>query len=441
MIVTRKHLPRRTVLRGLGATIALPLLDGMIPAFAAQRTTAAQPVRRLGVVYVPNGIVMSDWTPATEGASFDLTPILQPLAPFRDRMVVLTGINNGQPHYVVHGAASTRFLTTVPPQASTGSIVEAGISMDQVAAKALGQHTQLASLELALEAPQAGACDVGASCVYTDTIAWRGTATPLPMEHNPRAVFERLFGDNDSTDRAARAVRFTEQRSILDSVTETVADLRRELGARDQAKINEYLEAVRDIERRIQRAEEQDTRELPAVERPVGVPDTFPEHARLMFDLQVLAYQSDLTRVITFMVGRELSGRNYPEIGVGDAHHPISHHQGNREKLAKLTKISVHHAAQLAYFLERLQSTPDGDGSLLDHLTIVYGGGMSDGDAHAPQNLPLLLMGGGAGQLTGGRHLRFSPDTPIANLHLTLLEKLGLQTERFGNSTGTLAGL
>ncbi len=439
MIITRKSLPRRTLLRGLGAAIALPFLDGMVPALT-RAAKAAAPVHRLSVVYVPNGIVMSDWTPSAEG-SFELTPILRPLASFRNQLIVLSGLRNGPPNYAVHGAASTRFLTTEPPLASTGSIVEAGISADQMVARHFARETQLASLELSLESPFAGVCDVGSSCVYTDTISWRSRTTPLPMEHNPRVVFERLFGEADTTDPKARLARLAGRRSLLDSVADSIADLRQQLGSADRVKVNEHLDAIRDVERQIQKVEEQGARELPPIERPIGVPATFPEHARLMFDLQVLAYQSDLTRVITFMMGRELSGRSYPEIGFYEGHHPTSHHQNDPVKIAKLTRVNAHHATQFAYFLDRLRSTADGDGSLLDHVTIVYGAGMSDGNSHSPDNLPILVAGGGAGQLEGGRHLRFAEGTPVANLHATLLPKLGVQVDRFGNSTGTLSGL
>jgi hypothetical protein len=431
-------LSRRTILRGLGAAVALPLLDGMVPAFVPLRATAARPSGRLSVVYFPNGIRMEHWTPKTEGAAYELPPILTPLAPFRDRVTVVTGLMNGTPHYVVHGAASTRFLTTVPPTASSGTIVEAGISMDQLAAREFGRETQLASLELTLESGFAGVCDVAASCVYNDTIAWRGPSTPLPMEYNPRAVFERLFGDSDTTDRAARTARAGEQRSLLDSIGEATADLSRELSATDRVKVGEYLEAVRDVERRIQNAESQHDRDVPVFVRPIGIPATFPEHARLMFDLQVLALQTDLTRVVTFMTGRELSGRAYPEIGIGDAHHPISHHQDDLEKLNKLTAINTHHVKQFAYYLERLHSTPDGDGTLFDHTTVLCGAGMSDGNSHSPYNLPILLAGGEVGK---GRHLVIPGNTPIGNLHVALLDKLGLRVERFGNSTGELPGV
>ena len=441
MIVTKKHLPRRTVLRGLGAALALPLLDSMVPALTAQRLTVASPITRLSVVYVPNGIVMRDWTPEAEGSRFELTPILQPLSPFRDQLTVLTGLDNGPPSYAVHAVASTEFLTTRPPALSTGSVVEAGISMDQLVAQTHARQTQLASLELSLDSSYAGTCDIGASCVYTDTVAWRNATTPLPTEHNPRGVFDRLFGEIDNTDPAVRARMFTQRRSILDSLGATMADLQRGLGPRDRDKIGQYFDAVRDVERRIQIAETQQATELPAVERPTGMPEMFPEHARLMFDLQVLAYQADLTRIITFMIGRELSGRTYPEIGVRDAHHPISHHRNDPKKLAMLTKVSTHHMSQFAYYLERLRATPDGDGSLLDHLTILYGCGMSDGNEHAQENLPLLLVGGGSGRLRGGRHLRVGPETPIANLHATLLPMLGVHQDGFGSSTGTLSGV
>ena len=441
MIVTRKHLPRRTFLRGLGATIGLPLLDGMVPAVSAISRTAARPVSRFGVVYVPNGIVMADWTPALDGSQFDTPPILQPLAPFRDQMTVVTGLRSGPPYYAVHAVASTRFLTGRPPKPSTGSEVEAGMSMDQVAARAFGQETELASLELSLERAESGVCDIATSCVYTDTIAWRSPTTPLPMEHNPRTVFEHLFGDSDTTNPRARASRLARRRSILDSVAETAADLRRALGAADGAKLTDYLDALRDVERRIQRSEEQDARELPEINRPAGTPASFPDHARLMFDLQVLAYQSDLTRVITFMIGREFSGHTYPEIGVRDAHHPLSHHEHDPRKLATLTRISTYHAEQLAYYLERLRATPDGDGSLLDHMVLLFGAGMSDGNSHSPDNLPIVLLGGGAGALAGGRHLRYAPETPLEDLHVTLLRKLGVPVDRFGESTSELAGL
>ena len=436
MIITKKALSRRTVLRGLGASLALPLLDGMVPAFAAIRTTAANPVRRLGVVYVPNGMMMPQWSPTTEGAGFEFPTILEPLAPYRDYVQVLSGMH-GVESEGPHARASTRFLTGMPSKPDDGSDLRGGVSMDQIAGRVHGRETQLATLELALDGRDfAGSCDDGFSCAYTNTIAWAYETTPLPMENNPRAVFERLFGDSGSTDPAVRKARLSRDASLLDSVTERAADLSRELGTADQAKLGQYLDAVRDIERRIQMAEAQSDRELPVVSQPAGIPGTIGEHAKLMFDLMALAYETDLTRVATFMLGREITGRTYAEIGVPDAHHPISHHQRDPEKLAKLTKINQYHVQLFSEFMERLRTTPDGDGSLLDHSMIVYGAGMGDSNAHASTNLPILLAGGGAG--TGGRHVRYSEDTPLANLHLSLLDKMGVPLESLGHSDGRL---
>jgi Protein of unknown function (DUF1552) len=440
MIITKKAIPRRAVLRGLGATLALPLLDGMVPALTALDRTAARPINRFGVVYVPNGMIMQNWTPVAEGAAFDLTPTLSPLAPFREQILVLSGLScvptPGRPGGA-HAKASTRFLTDVSPPTSE-TWLDAGISMDQILAKELGKRTQLASLELAMEAGEtAGACDVGFACAYTNTISWRSANTPLPTENNPRAVFERLFGESGSTDPKARLARIQHERSVLDSVTQEVAHLQGTLGRGDRAKLVEYLEAIRDVERRIQKAEEQSGRELPVIDHPAGIPATYQEHAKLMFDLEVLAYQTDLTRVITFMLGREFSGVTYPQIGVPDAHHPISHHQREPEKVAKVAKINRYHVELFTYLLEKLRSTPDGDGSLLDHMTMVYGAGMADSNSHSPIDIPLLLAGRGAGHLKGGRHIRYR-DTPLANLHLTLLDKLGVPCDRIGDSSGRL---
>ncbi|MCY4661933.1 MAG: DUF1552 domain-containing protein [Acidobacteria bacterium] len=436
MIITRKAIPRRTVLRGLGASLALPLLDGMVPAFAAIRNTAAAPVKRLGVVYVPNGMMMNHWTPRTEGAGFDFPTVMKPLEPFRGHVQVLSGMH-GVDGEGPHARSSTRFLSGVGAKPDNGSDLSAGVSMDQLAGRALGRETQLATLELALDGRDfAGSCDDGFSCAYTNTIAWTNETTPLPMENNPRVVFERLFGDSGSTDPAIRKARLRKDASLLDSVTERAGALSRELGAGDRAKLGQYLEAVRDIERRIQMAEAQSGRELPVVDQPAGIPGTFGEHAKLMFDLQALAYETDLTRVATFMMGREITGRTYAEIGVPDAHHPISHHQRDPAKLAKLTKINQYHVQLFSDFLGRLAATPDGDGTLLDHSMIIYGAGMADSNAHASQNLPILLAGGGAG--TGGRHVRYSADTPLANLHLSLLDKLGVPVESLGHANGRL---
>ena len=447
MIVAKKSLGRRTVLRGMGAALSLPLLDAMVPALTAFQKTAAKPVNRFGTVYVPNGIMMAQWTPSAEGAAFEFTPTLKPLEPFGDRLLVLSGLNSTPPAKQagavgVHARASTRFLTDVPPKVTNGSDLEAGISMDQIAAKELGKHTQLASLELGLESTESAAsCDNGFNCVYTSTISWRGSTTPLPTENNPRQVFERMFGDAASTDPAVRLARIQQQRSILDSVTQRIARLGQTVGSGDRAKLDEYFEAIRDVERRIQNAERQSATELPVVDQPPGIPASFEEHAKLMYDLYALAWQCDMTRVITFMIAHEFSGRTYPEIGVPDAHHPISHHQNDPGRLAKLAKINHYHVTLFASFLNKLQSTPDGDGSLLDHAMIIYGAGMSDSNAHDPRNLPILLAGGGAGRLKGGSHLRFPKDTPLANLHVTLLDKLGVHVEKLGDSAGELSEL
>ena len=448
MIITKTYLPRRTFLRGIGAAVALPLLDGMIPALTALSATAARPVRRLGVVYVPNGVFMGHWTPAGGATGFDFTPILEPLGPFRDDMLVLTGLSNKQGDAWPgegagdHARAAAAYLTGVHPKKTEGADIRAAVSMDQIAARRLGEETQLASLELSLESREAvGSCDPGYSCAYANTLSWRSPTTPLPMENDPRVVFERLFGGNASTDPEVWRARREEDRSILDAVGDKVARLQRDLGQRDRLKLDEYLAAIRDLERRIQMAEAQSERELPVMDQPPGVPATFEKHAKLMFDLQVLAYQADLTRVITFMVGHETSQRAYPEIGVPDAHHPLSHHGGNTEKIERLIKVNEYHAQMFAYYLERLSATRDGDGSLLDQSMIIYGSGMSDGNGHNHHNLPTLLVGGGAGRVTGGHHLRYPANTPVTNLFLTVLDKLGVPVETIGDSTGQVEHL
>ena len=441
MIITRKAIPRRTVLHGIGAALALPLLDGMVPALTAQARTAAKPINRFGVMYVVNGMIMEKWTPAAEGAGYELTPTLAALAGHRDRFSVLTGLacvpSPGRPGGA-HAKASTRFLTDVSPPTSE-TWLDAGVSVDQILAQDAGRHTQLASLELAIESGEtAGACDVGFACAYTNTISWRSANTPLPTENNPRVVFERLFGDSGSTDPQARRARIRQDKSVLDSIIAEAATLKGSLGPGDGVKLVEYLDAIRDVERRIQRAEEQSGRELPLVDHPAGVPDSFDDHVKLMCDLQVLAYQADLTRVITFMLGREFSGVTYPQIGVPDAHHPITHHQQEADKIVKVAKINAYQVTKFAYLLDRMSATPDGDGTLLDHATLIYGTGMGDCNAHDPRNIPVLLAGGGAGHLKGGRHIRYPKETPLANLHLTLLDKLGVNMERIGDSTGRL---
>src|SRR5262245_47252102 len=444
MIVTKQHLPRRTFLRGMGATLALPLLDGMIPAFAPKALAATRGTPRFAVAYVPNGIQMEHWTPSATGAGFELTSTLEPLGPFRDRLMVVTGLAN-RPAFPEtgegtgdHVRAAATFLTGVHPRKTEGPDIRAGVSMDQLAAQALGRETQLTSLELCLDSNELiGACEAGYSCAYANTLSWRNATTPLPMENQPRAVFERLFGDSDNTTRAARLTRIQDDRSVLDSLLEEVARLRKRLGPNDSSKLTQYLDAIRDVERRIQKAEQQADVELPAFERPTGgIPATFQEHARLMFDMQVLAFQSDLTRVVTFLMSREVSPRTYTEIGIPDPHHGLSHHQNNPASMEKLGKINRYHVEQLAYFLQKLQATPDGDGTLLDHLALMYGCGISDSNLHTHDNLPVLIVGGAAGAFKSGRHLRCEKDTPLTNLQLAVLNALGVPLDHLGDSTG-----
>ena len=442
MIVTKKAVNRRVVLRGMGAALALPLLDSMAPALTAFQKTPAKPANRFGAVYVPNGMVMTTWTPAADGAVYDLSPTLEPLQPFKDRMLVLSGMSCVPPPHAdptdTHAKASTRFLTDVAPRPTRGTAdLRAGISMDQIAAQELGKYTQLASLEVGLESSEsAGSCSAGFSCAYTSTISWRTPTTPLPMENDPRAVFERMFGDSGSTDPVARRARMRQDGSVLDSVMQKIGRLERDLGPGDRAKLGEYFEAIRDVERRIQRAEEQNAKELPVTERPQGIPSGFEAHSKLMYDLLALAYQADMTRVITFMIGREQSGQTFPDLGISDAHHAISHHQNDPAKLAKLSKINRYHISLFAQFIEKLRATPDGDGSLLDHVMIVYGAGLSNSNTHDPLNLPVLVVGGGCGTLKTGRHIRFAKNTPLANLHVTLLDKLDVHLDHMGDSTG-----
>jgi hypothetical protein len=444
MMIFKKAIPRRTFLKGVGATLALPLLDGMVPAMAA--VGDSKRVNRLSFVYVPNGIIMDKFTPKTEGAGFEMTPILEQIAPFRDQMLVLSGLDckhaNPQPGEGGgdHERGSGAFLTGSHPKKTGGADIRAGISVDQIAAMELGKQTELASLELTLDfAEFVGGCDPGYSCAYTNTLCWRSPTTPMPMENNPRAVFERLFGSSDTTDPAERLARLRKDRSILDAVTQDVARLQTGLGSADRRKLTEYLDAVRDVERRIQKVEQQSSQELPTFARPVGIPATFEEHYKLMVDLQALAYQADKTRVITFLVAHEQSTRPYPEIGISDPHHPLTHHSGNQEKIAKVIQINTYHAKMFSYFLERMRSTADGDGSLLDHMMVIYGGSISDANVHKHEDLPILLVGGGDGRLKGGRHVRYPKDTPVANLFLAMLNNLGVPAESFGDSTALLS--
>jgi hypothetical protein len=438
MVILRKSIPRRAFLRGAGATLALPLLDAMTPALAAE---IVRPIR-MAFIEVPNGIMMDKWTPATEGANFALTPILEPLAEFRDRMLLLSGLDQNQSKALAtevggdHPRACTAWLTGAHAKMTSGADLRAGISVDQVAAREFGKYTQLASLEVGLESPEVvGACESAYGCAYYNTISWRNETTPLPMENRPRAIFERIFGGAGSTDAKVRLV----YRSVLDAVAEDVRRLRGKLGAADRGKIDQYLDAVRDIERRIQLAEAQGSRDRPQLALPISVPQTFSDYYKLMADLMVLAWQTDMTRVCTFQVGHEMSGRAYPELGFGDAHHSVTHHQGDPDKIARVVQINIFHTKMLAYYLDRLRSTADGDGSLLDHALVLYGGALSDGNLHLYTDLPLLLVAGGVAGIKGGRHIRYPSGTPMGNLLLTMLDKANVtRVERFGDSTGRL---
>ncbi|MEE2791885.1 MAG: DUF1552 domain-containing protein [Acidobacteriota bacterium] len=443
--LTTKPLPRRTVLRGLGVSIALPLLDAMFPAFSLRAAAAPMPVHRFQTFYVPNGMAMEYWSPKGEGSAFKLSPILEPLAPYRDQLLVLSGMKANWNY--IHAGASGSFLTGTTRGGRNEVEIIADVSMDQLLARHFADRTQVASLELAMDRPNnAGACSGRLSCVYTHTLSWRSPTQPLPMEWNPRAVFETLFGDSGSTDWAAREARLRQQKSLLDVVMDKLAALKRELGAQDQIKVDEYTEAIRDVEQRIQKAEEQRELDLPVVEQPQGAPPAFEDHLALMLDLKLLALRSDLTRVISFMIGKEQSARPYPQVGVPEAHHPLSHHNNVPELIAQMSKINRYHTQLFSQYLAKLRATPDGDGSLLDHMTILYGSGISNSTMHSGNNLPLLLVGGGAGTLAGGRHLRYADEPPMANLLVTLMDKLGVPVERIGGSTGrlqldTLAGV
>jgi hypothetical protein len=437
MIVMKKALPRRTFLRGMGTTLALPLLDAMVPSMTALAATAANPVRRLGFVYIPMGANQAQWTPPGTGTITELSPILSPLAPFRDQLTVLTNLelkNGYSPGN--HATANAAFLSAAKAKMTEGSDYQLGTTVDQIAAQNIGKDTRLPSLELAMDLlTTVGNCDNGFACVYQNNLSWSSPTTPLPAEAHPRVVFERLFGDGGSA--AERQAELRRNGSILDWVTEDIARLQRKLGAGDRTKVSQYLDTVRELERRIQRAEQQTAESpLPDLERPAGVPAAYADHAKLMFDLQALALQADVTRVITFQLARETSTRTYPEIGVPDAHHPTSHHSNSPEKLAKLAKINAFHVSLFAYFLEKLKSTPDGEGTLLDHSMFLYGSGMGNPDVHDHANLPIMVAGGGAGKLKGGRHIRYAELTPLANLHLTLLEKAGVHMDSFADSKG-----
>ena len=435
MVISTMSLPRRTFLRGLGAAVALPFLEAMVPAFKA---SAAPATPRFGAVFVPNGAIVEEWIPKTAGTAFDLPTILQPLDRYKDTLVVVSNLTRAHPGVVEgdHAISAAGWLSGVLAKRTQAEDVLGGTTIDQIVARQIGQETQFPSVELATAdfTGYVGACTSGYSCVYTNTISWSSPTTPLPMEINPRAVFEKLFGRPGTP--AERAARFARTRSILDVVAAQAADLQRSLGPRDRARLNDYLENVREIERRIERAEARSAVEITSVALPAGVPDAFDEHLALMYDLLLLAYQGDLTRVFTFMSDRELSQRTYPQIGVTEQHHTVSHHGNDPANIAKVVKINTYHVELFAKFLDKLKATPDGDGSLYDHAFIVYGGGMGNPNQHASDPLPLLAVGGGVGK--GHRHIQLPPRTPVGNMWMAVAKRYGSSIESIGESNGTV---
>ncbi len=445
-IITRKHLGRRTFLQGIGAAVALPMLDAMLPAMGKAATAGAQAPLRMSFAYVPNGVIMKDWTPAAAGQAFEFTNTLKPLAAMRENLMVLTGLAHHNAEALGdgggdHARAAACCLTGAHPKNPAGADLHVGVSVDQILGRKMEGVTKFSTLELGCEDSRTvGNCDSGYSCAYTNSISWRTPSSPMPPETNPRAAFDRLFGADASLDPKERARRRADRSSILDLVSERTQSLMGDLGPNDRRKMDEYLYAVREIEKRIQMAEKQGAAPHAEMPAPDGIPDTFGEYVKLMYDLQVVAFQADLTRVSTLVVGREGSVRTYGEIGIPDPHHPLSHHRGNPEWIAKLQKINTFHVELFAYYLDKLKNTPDGDGSLLDHSMIVYGSAISDGNSHTHKDLPVLLAGRGGGWLKPGRHLVYE-QTPMTNLYLTLLDRMGVEPETVGDSTGKLQHL
>ena len=442
MFISKMALPRRTFLRGMGVTLGLPLLDAMVPAASVLANTAAKPVRRLGFVYIPNGAVMSQWQPEDEGALKTLSQTLSPLERFKDQVIVPIGLSQKQAEALgdgngEHSRAGTVWLSGVHPKETEGADVRNGTTADQIAAQHIGGDTPLTSLELAMEQTYLiGNCDNGYSCVYTNSISWRSPTTPNPHDTNPRVVFQRMFGDGGSPEQ--RLAQMQQNRSILDWVTEDIAHLQRQLGPSDRNSVNEYLDSVREVERRLHVAERQHGEsviDLP--DRPVGAPESYDEHAKLMFDLLALAFKADITRVFVFTLGKEQTNRAYPELGVNAAHHAVSHHQHDPIKFEQGSKINQYHIGLTAHFLDKLKSTPEGDGTLLDHSLVLHGGGISDANEHSHIDLPLVLIGG-AGGVKGGKVLRHPKDTPMNNLLLSMLERVGVNTDPFGDATSSL---
>ncbi len=444
MIILKKALPRRTFLRGVGASLALPLLDAMLPALTAASETPASParLRRLGFVYIPMGCDHTRWTPPGDGETLtELSPSLRPLAPVQDRCTIISNMELRNAYPGTHATSNASFLSAAQVKRTESTDYHLGTTVDQIAAREIGQGTQLPSLELAMDlTAMVGQCDNGYACVYQNCLSWSTPTTPLPAEAHPRIVFETLFGAGGTP--AERRAALQQRASLLDSVTEEFARLQRQLGPDDRNRVTEYLEAVRDVERRVQRAEEAAAdNNSPDLDRPLGVPPAYGDHARLMFDLQLLALQGDVTRVITFQLARETSNRRYPEIGVNDPHHPLTHHGNDPEKIAKVAQINEFHVSLFAGFLEKLAATPEGDGSLLDHVLYLYGSGMGNPNLHDHLNLPIIVAGGAAGNMRGGRHIRYAQPTPLANLHLTLLDKVGVELQSFADSDGTVEEL
>lgn len=441
MFLTKKAIPRRTFLRSAQAAIALPLLDAMIPASTAWAQTAAKPVRRLGFVFVPMGCDHARWTPPGQGNLDQLSPILSPLKSVKDQVTVLTNTRLQNAYPGTHDTSNAAFLSAASAKHTESSDYFLGTTVDQIAAKEMGRDTQLASLQLAMDLnPLAGVCNNGYACVYQNCLSWSTPKTPLPAEAHPRVVFERLFGEGGNA--AARRTALRDRASLLDTFTGDIAKLKGRVGTPDRARLEQYLDSVRQAEREIERAEKAATEnKMPDLDRPVGVPAAFADHAKLMFDLQILAFQADITRVVTFQLTREQCNRTYPEIGVADPHHPTSHHGNDPEKLAKIAKINTYHISLFSEFLQRMKATPDGNGSLLDHSVYMYGSGMGNSSLHDHENLPMLVAGGAGTGLKGGRHIRYEKPANLANLHLTLLDRVGVRMDSFGDSNGKIEDL
>ena len=442
-MVTKKHLPRRIFLQGVGATIALPYLDAMTPAFAA----AEKPVTRAAFVYTANGIIMSDWTPAETGSNFAISKTLKPIETFRDQTVVVSGLAHRNGEALGdgpgdHARAGASWLTGAHPKKTQGADIRNGQSIDQLLAQQIGQTTPLPSLEICLQdVRMVGGCDSGYSCAYSNTISWSSPTTPLPYETNPRRVFERLFGDGDTTDPEARAIQLRQNRSLLDFVLQDTQRLAPKLGASDRSKLSDYLDSVREVERRIQNVEQREGAALPTLDRPEGIPPSFEDHVKIMSDLIAIAFQADLTRVVTFMYSREGGNRAYPSIGVPDAHHGLSHHQNDPVRKARLQQIDQYHVEMFSYLLGKLRDSQDDTGSLLDNSLVLFGSSLSDSNAHLHDNLPTVLVGGGSGKLKGGKHLRAPDGSPMTNMLLSIADGLDVPLEEFGDSTGHLPGL